>query len=74
MEALADVEADRLGEARRLVEPRGDVAPRFARRQLGKDDQGFGAAAELAVGRPVEDAQAAGSSSSCSEKLSGRSG
>ena len=73
MEPVGDLDADRLGQAGRLVEARGDVAPAVAA-QLGQCDDGAGAAADLVVGRSFEDAQAAGSSSSVSTKLTGCSG
>jgi hypothetical protein len=73
MEPVGDVDPDRLGEAGRLIEARFDVAPPPPLRHVGKGDDGLRAAGEFVVGR-VGEAQAAGSSSSCSMKLIGRSG
>ena len=74
MELVGDVEADRLGQPGRLVEASVDVAPPPPRLEVGKGDDGLGAAGELAFVRSIDDAQAAGSSSSWSMKLTGRSG
>ena len=72
MEPVGDLDSDRLGEARRFLEPRGGVAARFGA-EIGKDDEGAGAAGVIAL-LAVEDAQAAGSSSSASAKFTGCSG
>jgi hypothetical protein len=46
MEPIGHFQADRLGQAGRLVEARGDVAPAVAA-QLGQCDDGAGAAADV---------------------------
>jgi hypothetical protein len=70
---LRDIEADRPGQARRLLEPRiGVAAPRPP--QLRQGDDGAGAAGEVVLVGSLEDAQAPGSSSSASMKLTGCSG
>jgi hypothetical protein len=74
VELVRDLEPDRLGQPGRFVEARGDVAPARLAGQLGKGDEGAGAAAELVVALAVEGGQAAGSSSSASTKLTGCSG
>ena len=74
MELVGDLDSDRLGQPRRLLEARVDVAESPPRLQVGKGDDRLGTAAELAVGRLFGEAQAAGSSSSWSMKLTGRSG
>ncbi len=73
MKLLGDFDPDRLGEAGGLVEPRLRV-PAVPVAEVGKRDDGAGAAAELGVGLSVENAQTDDSSSSCSMKLTGRSG
>ena len=74
MKLVGDVEADRLGEAGRFREARVDVPAPPPRLHIGKGDDHPGAAGELAVVLLAGGAQAAGSSSSCSMKLTGRSG
>ena len=77
MDLLGDVDADRLGEAGSLVEPRLGVAPCLAATALAEireGDDGTGTAAEIVVRFAVEDAQAADSSSSASTRLTGCSG
>jgi hypothetical protein len=74
MEPLGHLDPDGLGKAGRLVEASVDVAASPPRLQVGKGDDRLGAAGELAVVRTVGGAQAAGSSSSWSMKLTGRSG
>jgi hypothetical protein len=73
MELLGDVDPDRLGKPRRLLEPRLDVAKRIAGAEIGKGDDGAGAAGEFVTGIAVEAAQAPCSSSLVS-RLSGLSG
>ena len=73
MELLGDVDPDRLGEAGRFLEPRLDVAKRIAGAEIGKGDDGAGAAGEFVTGIAVEAAQAPCSSSLVS-RLSGLSG
>jgi len=70
---VGDGEADRPGEAGRLVEPRVGVAPPLPS-QLGEGDDGAGAAGELVRTVLVEDAQALCSWSSASWKLTACSG
>ena len=74
MKPVGDLDPDRLGEAGRLLEASVDVAPSPPRLHVGERDDRLGTAAELAVGRLLGETQAAGSSSSCSMKLTGRSG
>ena len=56
MKLVLDRDADRLGEARGLLQPRRDVAPR-ARAELGQSDNGAGAARIFAGFFAVENAQ-----------------
>jgi hypothetical protein len=51
MEPVGDLNSDRFGEARRLLEASVDVSPPPPRLQVGKGDDRLGAAAILAVGR-----------------------
>jgi hypothetical protein len=74
VELLDDVDADRLGETRRLVEARLDVARIVVAAEIREGDDGSGAARKFGVGIAIENAQAADSSSSWSMKLTGRSG
>jgi hypothetical protein len=73
MELVGDVDADRFGEARRLVEARFDVAARRAA-EVGKSDDGAGAAGEIRVVAVESGGQAPCSSSWASTKLMGLSG
>jgi hypothetical protein len=77
MDLLGDLDADRLGKARGLLEARLGVAPRLAASsfsEVGKGDDGAGAASVILVRIAIEDAQAADSSSSASTRLTGCSG
>jgi hypothetical protein len=49
VEPVGDVDSDRLGKPRRLVEARLDVAPPPPPTHVGKSDDRLGAAGELAV-------------------------
>jgi hypothetical protein len=71
MEAVGDLDADRFRQPGGLVEARFDIAPDVAAK-LRQDNDGAGAAAQVAVGRTIEDTQSIGSSSST--KLTGCSG
>jgi hypothetical protein len=74
MELVDDLDADRFGKPRRLVEARRDVAPR-GRAEIGQRDDGAGAAGEVRFRAPVEaGAQAPSSSSPASTRLSGLRG
>ena len=74
MEPVGHLDSDRLGESGRLLEASVDVAPSPPPAHVGESDDRLGAPGKLAVIRLLENAQAAGSSSSCSMKLTGRSG
>ena len=73
MQLVLDRDADRLGEPRRLVEPRLGVATAVLA-GIGQRDDRAGAAREVTVAFAVEDAQAVGSSAGASTRLTGRSG
>ena len=77
MELFGHFDPDRPRQPGSLVEPclrvaTGIAAPPFP--QIGKGDDGAGATAKILVRIPVEDAQAADSSSSASTRLTGCSG
>ena len=74
MEPVGDLDADRLGEARRLVEARLDVAPALAAAHVGQGDDRRAPRVNSPSDDLLGNAQAAGSSSSCSTKLTGCSG
>ena len=73
MEPLLDRDADRLGEADRLVEARLDVAPRLLA-EIGQRDHRTGAAGEFILRLAIENAQPFGSSPCASARLIGCSG
>ena len=73
MQLVLDRDADRLGEPGRLVEPRVGAAQRLLA-EVGKGDDGSGAAGELGGGFALRKIQLAGSSPCASTRLTGRSG
>jgi hypothetical protein len=73
VELFHHLDADRFGKAGGFVETRFYVA-RIVPAEIRQCDDGAGAAGELVVAVTIENAQDPCSSSSCSMKLTGRSG
>jgi hypothetical protein len=77
MELVRNLDADRLGKAGGLLQASFGVAAPLAAAafaEIGEGDDGSGTTAKIVVRIPVEDAQAADSSSSASTRLTGCSG